>query len=394
MPDNSQAQPWGLGAIMPSMKRTHQKGTKLEDCGDAWRIRYRHYFVDKQGVRRSTRLTKYFYKRDYEGSKRLAERAVADFMRQVNEGNTNPQRAATFGEMAEKWQALIMSQNKVSSQSTRRSKINCHLIPAFGSARLIDITPETVQAWVSSRACAPAQTKSLVKLMRSIWRYAKIWGYVQHNPFEGVKLPRVPKGNSYTFSPEQIVAILNKATGWQRLFFWILAETGMRPGECAGLTRADVLPRRLCIRQNVWNCQIQTPKTEAASRKPAISEALECAIRRHMEAMPPNRLGLIFASRTGRPISTHGLMSRTLRPILKKLGIVPDKRAGLYAFRHGNATLMDELGVPLKTRQSRLGHMDPTITLSHYTHAVDAADLAAADQIGALLAPVKGGVTQ
>lgn len=30
------------------MRRTHQKGTKLEDCGDSWRFRYRLW--DKDGV--------------------------------------------------------------------------------------------------------------------------------------------------------------------------------------------------------------------------------------------------------------------------------------------------------------------------------------------------------
>jgi integrase len=46
------------------------------------------------------------------------------------------------------------------------------------------------------------------------------------------------------------------------------------------------------------------------------------------------------------------LVKRRLKPLLEKLGI---RRGGLHAFRHGNATLMDRLGVPMKVRQQRLG---------------------------------------
>lgn len=73
---------------------------------------------------------------------------------------------------------------------------------------------------------------------------------------------------------------------------------------------------------------------------------------------------------------------------IKALGI----RGGNYAFRHMNATVMDGLHTPLKTRQKRLGHKQIETTLEHYTRAIDADDLAAADALGALLSPKREGV--
>ncbi len=52
-----------------------------------------------------------------------------------------------------------------------------------------------------------------------------------------------------------------------------------------------------------------------------------------------------------------------------------------------NGTLMDHLAVPLKTRQKRLGHADAETTLRHYTHPIDADDVAVAEQMDALLNP-------
>jgi integrase len=57
---------------------------------------------------------------------------------------------------------------------------------------------------------------------------------------------------------------------------------------------------------------------------------------------------------------------RKLYPLLKDLGI---ERCGFHAFRHGNATMMDQGHVPIATRQSRLGQSDACTTMG-YTHAM------------------------
>ena len=85
--------------------------------------------------------------------------------------------------------------------------------------------------------------------------------------------------------------------------------------------------------------------------------------------------------------------NRVLNPILRQLGIdkklkaMGIKRCGNYAFRHMNATVMDEIGTPLKTRQHRLGHARIETTMTHYTHKVDADDRQAAEAIGVMLSP-------
>ena len=85
--------------------------------------------------------------------------------------------------------------------------------------------------------------------------------------------------------------------------------------------------------------------------------------------------------------------NRVLNPILKQLGVdkklkeMGIKRCGNYAFRHMNATVMDEIGTPLKTRQHRLGHAQIETTMTHYTHKVDADDRHVAETLGSMLSP-------
>jgi hypothetical protein len=51
-------------------------------------------------------------------------------------------------------------------------------------------------------------------------------------------------------------------------------------------------------------------------------------------------------------LDPDNLVKRHLKPVLAKAGI---KQGGMHAFRHSNATIMDQNNVPLKIRQDRLG---------------------------------------
>jgi len=72
------------------------------------------------------------------------------------------------------------------------------------------------------------------------------------------------------------------------------------------------------------------------------------------------------------------VVKRKLYPLLASLGI---DRSGLHAFRRGNSTLMDRLGVPLKLRIERLAHSDPSLTFGVYTHVASEDDVRFAEQL-------------
>jgi integrase len=92
-------------------------------------------------------------------------------------------------------------------------------------------------------------------------------------------------------------------------------------------------------------------------------------------------------------LSMDNFRNRVLNPILKQLGIdkklkqLGIQRCGNYAFRHVNATVMDAMDTPRKTRQHRLGHAQIETTMTYYTHKADGDDRHAAEAIGAMLSP-------
>jgi hypothetical protein len=66
----------------------------------------------------------------------------------------------------------------------------------------------------------------------------------------------------------------------------------------------------------------------------------------------------------------------------KRLTLV--SRCGFHTFRHGNATLLDQIGAPMAVRLNRLGHAEAQTTMG-YTHAVTADERRIADELGKIL---------
>ena len=71
----------------------------------------------------------------------------------------------------------------------------------------------------------------------------------------------------------------------------------------------------------------------------------------------------MFVSKEGKRLHPDNFVARIITPVVKALGL----KGGLHAFRHGNATAQDALGVPLKTRMEILGHVNTRTTMK-YTH--------------------------
>jgi integrase len=388
-------------------RRRYQKGQISRD-GDRWVARWREDILDPMtGKARRIRKWDVIASVKECPTKRLAQRKLDERLASINAEDYKPTPLSTFASFAEKWKLAVMIHHKPSSQRSERSIVNTHLIPAFGEYQLSEINLEMVQDFVTRAEKSAKTVKNIVGVMMTMWDTAKAWEYVRHNPFPRgnngkllLKMPQVVKGTSYHFTVEECLQIIDKAQGRWKLFFRILAETGMRPGELAGLLSENCLPNSVRISQSVWQQGVQTVKSNAGNRTFAISERLGADIQQHIADSEHNRYGLLFVSTSGRPLSMDNFRNRVLNPILAELGILAKIRTrgirgGNYAFRHMNATLMDSLNAPLKTRQKRLGHSKVETTLTHYTHQVDADDVALAEQIGALLGPKdEGEITQ
>lgn len=323
-------------------------------------------------------------------TKHLAQRELETRVAPINSLDYRPGVAISFSQFVEKWKASVLPQfERKSTRMHLVSDINHHLLPVLGDVHLRDITAERVQAFVTSlragskRKVGPKTVHNVIAVLRTLWRTAKTWNYVSHDPFAGVMLPDVPEPETRCFTVEEALQVIENAKEPYKTFYWLAAETGMRAGELCALRWEDVnLDRRIVqVRQSSWNGHMQSPKTAAGRRVFAMSPELA----EHLRAMKPDRQGLIFLNKFGRPLRGGKVVEKHLGPLLQNLNI---PHRGLHAFRHLNGSLMDQFGVPIKVRQERLGHSSATITLDRYTHSVGEDDRRIANQLGRILCPL------
>jgi integrase len=91
--------------------------------------------------------------------------------------------------------------------------------------------------------------------------------------------------------------------------------------------------------------------------------------------------GLIFTTRTGRPVEPRNLI-RSFHRICSANGI---RLIKLHHLRHTTATLLKNLGVPARDAQLILGHSRLAITQEIYSHENRQAQLEALQRISAAL---------
>jgi len=222
--------------------------------------------------------------------------------------------------------------------------------------------------------------------MRIIWRAGLKWNYAQHDPFEGLKYaPQEPRSQR-NFTPAEMKQIIETASEPLRTIYWLAAETGARAGELLGLSVNDIdfVSGIITVRRSSWRTELREPKTATSARSFQLSEDLLANLQAFRNSWVSNPKSLLFATRNGTPIEGSLILKRKLYPLLDRLGI---PRGGFHAFRHGNSTMLDRLGAPMKLRQQRLGHADAAFMLATYTHIAGEDERKLVEQLGRCLKP-------
>jgi len=263
---------------------------------------------------------------------------------------------------------------KPSSILSMENQLTKHILPRFGSLPLDAVDETAVQEFVADlkRATFERRTKNgdLVKsyklsrktILNIVGVVKLVLGKKVWVPWElDLGKPDDPKQRYFT--EEQLKQIIDGAEGQYRVLFALLAGTGMRIGEAAGLHVAD-LDLHNCViyvRRAVWNGREQSPKTKNAIREIDIDPNLALLLKQYVGN---KETGRVFAARNGSPISGLNVLKRVLHPLLKRLGI---PKAGLHAFRHARVTMLRKRGTPDDLQKQWIGHSSLRTT-DRYSH--------------------------
>jgi integrase len=262
---------------------------------------------------------------------------------------------------------------------TMESQLTKHILPRFGDLPLDLIDEMRVQEFVADLKRTTFQMKkpngdpiktyklspktilNIVGVVKLILG-RKVWHSWEETNF-GLK--RRPRQRNYR--KEQMQQIINLAEGQYKVLFTLLAGTGLRIGEAAGLWVEDMDLDNCVIHVRRSFCETASsyldPKTEAGKREVDIHAELAQVLRHYLCGRCS---GLVFQSQNGSPLRGGNIIKRVLNPILDQLGI-PRGGKVLHAFRHGRVTLLRVRQIPGDLQKQWIGHTSLQTT-DGYSH--------------------------
>ena len=139
--------------------------------------------------------------------------------------------------------------NHVLEPSTRegyRYSLNKHLLPTFGSMRMVDILPSHVREWVAERVVAgtsPATIRHNKIVLSAVFTTALNDQVTLLHPCRGVKTPTVAVKGYRIITPDQFELIYSAIPDGQlKLLVETAIDSGLRWGELTELRGLDLEP--------------------------------------------------------------------------------------------------------------------------------------------------------
>ena len=126
---------------------------------------------------------------------------------------------------------------------------------------------------------------------------------------DGTKLPKVTKSRVEPLATEVLLGLADAVPDRYRALVILSGDSGMRQGECFGLTvdRIDFLRRMVLVDRQLVTISsrpsfLAPPKTAASVRSIPLPTVVVDALAAHLAAYPPLEDGFLFVTDAGRPI--------------------------------------------------------------------------------------------
>jgi integrase len=285
-----------------------------------------------------------------------------------------------------------------------RWMINHNIAPRIGTIRLDALRPADLDACYANpisnggrrrQGLAPKTVLGIHRVISNALDLAVDRQLIDTNPARRARPPRPTTRSTVPaiWDAQQLSRFLQAA---KCLRFYpalrLVAHTGMRRGEVAGLNWGDLhIPASsvsiVRTRQATMGRTVESPVKTRTSRRRIDLDADTIAVLEHWRHRlvtegatidPSTPMFLNAHHRTPSPESFSQLFTRTTA----SCGL---PRIRFHDLRHTHASLLVAAGVPIKVVSERLGHAHPGFTMHTYQHLLPGMGAAAATQFAALI---------
>ena len=346
--------------------------------------------------------------RTYDAARKLKARLDADVARGEYHEASNVAFRDYFLEWVERYQGRGRRGFRESTREDYRRLGEKYALRFFGDRlKLAQLTPRHIANFIGwlcdeekqGQRLADATVRNALNPVRSCLGTAVQEGLIRHNPAQGAALPYRPDPDAdddedrRALSREELASFLRVVDVRHRVFFKLLASTGLRISEALALQwkhlRLDGSNPHVRVRRAITRGRIEVPKTRYGRRSVPLDHELVRDLRqRRAEMSDPGADDLVFPSKAGGFLDRNNLRRRTLVPAAEEVGA---SWAGFHTFRHTCASLLFGRGSNAVQVQRWLGHHSPAFTLSYYIHLLPdelGEGLSLHDELGSVLGSV------
>jgi integrase len=324
--------------------------------------------------------------RTLDEARRLKSAREADVAR----GEFQELSRVTFCEYADDWVDRYRGRGRNGFREETRKKYRADLeryaYPYFGKRlrrRLGEVTPRDISgfvAWlcdekVHSRVLSDSRVRNIVAPVRACFATAVEEGVMRQNPAARVRLPHRPRieddGETIrVLTHEQLAMFLALIHPDYKLFFRLLAGTGLRYSEAIGLQKKHLrlsgLRPAARVRQRLYKEKLAPPKSKYGRRDVPLPDDLVNDLRAAVKALDDD--AFVFSTSAGTPLNYSNLRQRIMKPVAEEIGA---PWLGFHTFRHTCASLLFERGANAVQVQRWLGHHSAAFTLATYVHLMN-----------------------
>jgi integrase len=349
-----------------------------------------------------------------------ARRAKAARVTDIGRGEFEERSRLPLREYAEAWIERYLGRGRGGfREGTRdeyRRQLEQYVYPYFASAKLTEITPSRMAAFVAwlcdekaqgrrvdeqrrkaesekqgipvssvpqdtdaTLALSDATVRNILAPLRACLASAVREGLIRSNPARDVDLPHRPTAEES--EEEQVRAMTRKELDTlialipdrHRLMFRLLASTGVRISEAVALQwrhlALDGSSPHVKVRRALVKGRMGPPKSRHGRRQVPLDHELVKALRRQRKDTDwPDDEHLVFPAGNGKPLSQPNLYRDALKSPREEANL---SWVGFHTFRHTCASMLFAEGRNAVQVQRWLGHHSPAFTLARYVHLLD-----------------------
>ena len=276
-----------------------------------------------------------------------------------------------------------------------------HIAERIGEKELWEITPLELQQFITEllrngnlitgRGLSANTVNGIVTVLKGSLKAAYILSEIPEPVADRIKRPK-PREKAVTcFSRNEQKKIEQAVLSGKKekmIGVVLCLYTGLRIGELLALKWSDIDFRKsvIFVNKTCYDSRtsdgcfcriIDDPKTLSSYRTVPVPTSILRLLETYRK---PKQTGCVITAE-GEPLSVRSYQ-RSFELLLKRLHI---RHRGFHSLRHTFATRALECGMDIKTLAEILGHKNPTITLTRYTHSMTAHKRQMMNRLGELL---------